>query len=307
MFQDRKNHAPLMPDRTALPTSARRALRVVLAFNPASGRFRPRALARLREAMEAAGHRVRCESSRDFRFDGPGDPVDVVCAFGGDGTARTVISENSANADRATYCVYPAGTINLIAREARYPDEPTRFTRLLHERSAAMPHYYGTIGDDAFLCCASVGPDAEVVARVSTRLKRHIGQLAYGVALLGLLWKWPRRPFEAEIDGVRHTGEALFVCNGRYYAGPWVIDPAARLVDDHFRILLMPRARRRDMLRLAISAVISPALGDNRWVRVSGRLITVSGAADMPIQADGDVVAATPATISIAPAPLHFL
>ena len=68
----------------------------------------------------------------------------------------------------------------------------------------------------------------------------------------------------------------------------------------------MPRARRRDMLRLAISAVISPALGDNRWVRVSGRLITVSGAADMPIQADGDVVAATPATISIAPAPLHF-
>ena len=56
--------------------------------------------------------------------------------------------------------------------------------------------------------------------------------------------------------GVAIAGEAMFVCKGRYYAGPWVIDEEARLESDHFRVLILPRAGRRDMIRLALAAIV---------------------------------------------------
>lgn len=281
-------------------------LSIVLAYNPASGRFRPGALARLRDALERAGHRVTCENSRALRLD-RAEPVDLVCAYGGDGTVRTVVGENGEAASAAKFCVFPAGTINLIAREAGYPDTPASFARMIAERKDTRPHRYGHIGQEAFLCCASVGPDAAVVARVSERLKARIGRLAYGVAALAQWRRWPRQRFAFTVDGQSFTGEAMFVCKGRYYAGPWVIDEAARLESDAFRVLIMPRARRRDFLRLALSAMIHPALGSRGWHRLSAQMITVESDTPAPVQADGDIVAQTPATISLSPSYLNFL
>jgi len=281
-------------------------LSIVLAYNPASGRFRPGALARLRDALVLAGHRVRCENSRSLRLD-VGERVDLVCAYGGDGTVRTVVGENGDGASQAKFCVFPAGTINLIAREAGYPASPSDFARMIAQREAARPHRYGHIGREAFLCCASVGPDAAVVARVSERLKARIGRLAYGVAALAQWRHWPRQMFAFTVDGQSYTGEAMFICKGRYYAGPWVIDEAARLESDAFRVLIMPRARRRDFLQLALSAIIHPALGSATWQRLSAHTITVDSERPAPIQADGDIVAQTPATISLSPSYLNFL
>jgi len=281
-------------------------LSIVLAYNPASGRYRPGALARLRDALEQAGHHVTCENSRALRL-GTGESVDLVCAYGGDGTVRTVVGENGDAVGNAKFCVFPAGTINLIAREAGYPASPVDFARMIAQRTATKPHRYGHIGREAFLCCASVGPDAAVVARVSERLKARIGRLAYGVAALAQWRRWPRQRFTFTVDGQSFTGEALFVCKGRYYAGPWVIDEAARLDSDEFRVLIMPRARRRDFLRLALSAIIHPALGSRDWHRLSARTITVDSDTPAPVQADGDIVAQTPATISLAASYLNFL
>jgi len=286
---------------------AGQALRVVLAYNPASGNFCPEALGDLKSAFEGAGHEVSCENSREFCFE---RPVDLVCAYGGDGTARTVVSRNGADAAGAPLCVFPSGTINLLAREARYASDVAGFARMAAERMAGevgREVHFGHIGEEAFLCCASVGPDARAVAAVSERLKRRIGRLAYGVAALAQMWRWPRQAFEFTVDGASLRGEAMFVCKGRYYAGPWVIDEAAALSNDHFRILILPRAGRRDLLRLALSAVFHPSLGDARWHRLSGRTITVASDAPAPIQADGDIVAQTPATIAMAPFPLTFL
>ena len=280
-------------------------LSIVLAYNPASGRFRPGALARLRAALERAGHRVTCENSRALRLEGA--DVDLVCAYGGDGTVRTVVGENGDAACTAKFCVFPAGTINLIAREAGYPATPSGFARMIAQRDAAKPHRYGHIGQEAFLCCASVGPDAVVVSRVSERLKARIGRLAYGVAALCQWGRWPRQNFAFTVDGQSYTGEAMFVCKGRYYAGPWVIDAAAGLENDHFRVLIMPRARRRDFLRLALSAIIHPAWGSRDWHRLSAQTIMVESDTPAPVQADGDIVAQTPATISLAPSYLNFL
>jgi diacylglycerol kinase (ATP) len=259
----------------------------------------------LQQALVAQGHGVRAENSRVFRFSAD-DPVDLICAYGGDGTARTVVHLNGEAACGAAYCTYPSGTINLLAREAGYPADPEGFAKLVSQREPRRTHF-GLINKEAFLCCASVGPDAEAVARVSPKLKRRIGRLAYGLAALSMLWRWPRHRFHFDVDGQRLEGEAIFVCKGRYYAGPWTIDREAGLDRDSFQVLILPRAGRLDFLRLGLAAMVHPALGSRRWHRQSARSISIDGPTGIPIQADGDIIASTPAQIGLAPFFLNFL
>ncbi len=285
----------------------REALRVVVAYNPRAGHFSPRLLTRLCDALRKAGHRVVAQDSLDFHIPSVPGKIDLACLLGGDGTARTVISRNRAAAGNTAYCVYPAGTVNLLAREAGYPGGTAAFLARLRQDRAETGHHYGQLGEHAFLCCASVGPDSEVVARLSDGLKKRIGRLAYGVALLGILHRWPRRQLTVTVDGHTFAAEAAYICKGRYYGGPWVLDDEADLRADRFRVLLLGQARRRDILRLALSAIVSRRLADPRWVRLSGRTVEIAASEALPIQADGDILACTPARLTVAPTPLTFL
>lgn len=288
------------------PDEDDRPRRIVLACNPSAGNYSPRALAQLRAALEQAGHAVTVVDSLEFKLPPTPGEVDVACIVGGDGTARTVIDRNRDTASHAVFCVYPAGTVNLLAREAGYPAGARDFARRIASPDAAARHFLGEVDGQAFLCCASAGPDSAVVARVSPALKQRFGRLAYLIALLGQLRHWTRQPMRITADGVEHAAEAVFICKGRYYAGPWVIDDAADLRADRFRVLLLARARRRDMLRLALSAVISRRLADRRWQRLSAREVRIATCDAVPIQADGDILAMTPATLRIVSEPLSF-
>jgi diacylglycerol kinase family enzyme len=283
-----------------------RPLQIVLAYNPEAGNFSLRRLARLRARLEQAGHAVTMADSLAFRVPPVAGEVDLVCIVGGDGTVRTVIGQNRDAADNAAYCVYPSGTVNLLAREAGYPDGARAFVRRISRSGATGEHFLGELNGQAFLCCASVGPDSAVVARVSPALKQRFGRFAYVIALLRQMKDWPRPRMRVTVDGAGHDAEAVFICKGRYYAGPWVIDDAADLRSGHFRVVLLDRARRRDFLRLALSAIISRRLADPRWQRFSAQEVEISTACALPIQADGDILATTPGVIRIVPEPVSF-
>ncbi|HWU04674.1 MAG TPA: diacylglycerol kinase family protein, partial [Novosphingobium sp.] len=163
--------------------------RVVLAYNPVAGGFSAGLLERLRGAFAAAGYVVEATGERTIE-PALAERTDVVCIVGGDGTARTIVEHNRKLAGRAQICIYPAGTVNLIARERRSPPDPAAFVAHLAPARTNSPnrHHTGriTLADGqsrAFLCCASVGPDAEVVARVSPALKRRLGRWAYVAAM----------------------------------------------------------------------------------------------------------------------------
>jgi len=109
------------------------------------------------------------------------------------------------------------------------------------------------------------------------------------------------------VDGKVLEGEALFVCNGRFYAGPWMIDREASLHKDSFQVLILPRAGRRDLIQLGLAAMIHPALGSRHWHRQSARAIGIDGPEGIAVQADGDIIGATPSRIRLAPFFLNFL
>ena len=218
-----------------------------------------------------------------------------------------VMTNNGDAAYGATFCIHPTGTINLLAREVGYPLDPNRFAEAMCARRLARQQYAGQIGEQSFLCCATAGPDSHAVAGVSSDLKRRFGQLAYVIGFARLLWNWPRDQIEVTIDGETLRGEAVMIFKGRYYAGPFVLDDQADCASEAFRVLVLPRARRRDYGRLIASALLGQSFADPRWHRRSARRIALNSKAAVPIQADGDIIAMTPAVVAITPKPLRFL
>ncbi|MBU6266844.1 MAG: hypothetical protein KGN34_04830 [Sphingomonadales bacterium] len=170
-----------IPD-VPLPAAPRR---VVLACNPHAGGYSARKLDALRAALERAGHVVRVEDSLAYRLPAAVDAAHLTCMVGGDGTARMVIARNRETAQATAYCIFPAGTVNLLAREAGYRAQGGALVRRLRE-GRQRRHFFGELDGQPFLCCASVGIDSIVVDRVTAGAKRRFGKLAYVLALAAL-------------------------------------------------------------------------------------------------------------------------
>jgi diacylglycerol kinase (ATP) len=274
--------------------------------NPRAGRHNRRRVAALAEALRARGATVLLSENADSppRI---ADDATHVCVAGGDGTVRHVADAVLRGNHSVAMSVYPTGTINLLAREAGYPREPDEFAALVLNGGARRQHYPVAMGDGHFFACAGVGPDSLAVAQVSGPLKRAIGRLAYGVAAAKLLLAWQRHRIELRVDGRLVRCEAFYVAKGCYYAGGWSFAKEARLDRPVLHIVALRRARRRDYLRFV--AALAAGRDVSELSNIEAFTCTVLHAtsdAPLPIQADGDIVGALPATLQVREVPLVF-
>jgi diacylglycerol kinase family enzyme len=279
---------------------------VQLFSNPDSGRYKARRLRALVRALEARGATVHQSESRE----GPPairDDATHVCVAAGDGTVRHVAGAVARSGRPLALSIYPAGTINLLAREAGYPRRADLFARLMLEAEPRRRHYGVSLGDGYFFACAGVGPDSVAVATVSPGLKRAIGRLAYAVAFVALLPRWPRHRIALECDGRAIACEAFYVAKGRYYAGAWSFAPAARLDEPLMHVVALTTARRRDYLRFVLALMGGNQVAGlaNVEIATCTRLRATSDA-PLPIQADGDLVGTLPAAMTLSEEPLIF-
>lgn len=279
---------------------------VQLFSNPHAGRHSRRRVAALAAALEARGATVLLSESADG-LPRIADNATHVCVAGGDGTVRHVADAVLREARPVTMSIYPAGTINLLAREAAYPREPGEFATLLLNGGARRRHYPVAIGDGHFFACAGVGPDSLAVARVSGRLKRAIGRLAYVAAGAKLLLAWQRQRIELRADARLVRCEAFYVAKGRYYAGPWSFAKAARIDQPTLHVVALRRARRRDYLRFVVALATGRDVSGLPNVEAfTCTALHASSDAPLPLQADGDIVGALPAALEVRDVPLIF-
>ena len=283
-------------------------VKIQIVYNAAAGRYAAGRLAKLANAFQQRAAQVTMHATS---LDG-GVAIDpdatLVCAFGGDGTARMVATAMIEAGSAALLCVYPSGTINLVAREAGYVAHPERFALRALEGRLPVSAYALSLGSGHCVACASVGPDAFAVEALSAALKRRIGRFAYVAALLRLLWSWPRASVHLDVDGRRIDCEAFFIAKGRFYAGPWSFAPAASLSADRAEIVALKQARRRDFFAFALMLALGrPVEGLANVIVASGRRISASSDRPLPLQADGDIVGRLPVTLEIDPRCLRYV
>src|SRR6266568_324512 len=251
----------------------------------------------LRHAGPASGDAERLAREAEAEFD-------LIVAAGGDGTLNAV-ANGMATAPRPL-ALLPFGTANVLAREIGLPRDPERLADLI-AAAPARPIWPGLAGDRLFLTMASSGFDAETVAAVHPRLKRHAGRLAFAWAILACLWRYRACELHARVDGVDHRAAALIAAKGRFYAGPYVIAPRADLAEPMLDLVLLQRSGRLAVLSY-LGALLLGRLPRHRDIIVlRTREAFVSAAEPVPVQADGEIVARLPVRIAIAEQPLRLV
>lgn len=284
---------------------------VQLFTNPRSGSYSARRLRALVRAFEDLGAGVLQSESA------AGCPVidsraTHICIAAGDGTVRHVAAAAVRDGRALPLSIYPAGTVNLLAMEAGYPRNPRRFARMVLAEGGLRQHYPVAIGPAAseqayFFACAGVGPDSLAVDRVSPRLKKRIGRLAYLVAGTKLLGAWPRPHITLSHPGGETACEAFYVAKGRYYGGRWSFAKEARVHEPLLHVVALETARRRDYARFLWCLVRHADSSALSFVHVF-TCTALSAAADepLPLQADGDTVDTLPVTLTLCETPLGF-
>lgn len=278
---------------------------VELIHNPASGTFDEFRLDVLSRAFQACGARVRLgRTEHDGRFE-IFPESDLICISGGDGALRLVVASMARAGLAKPLCVYPAGTVNLVARELGYSSDPERFARevmagFLAGKSAWLAAPTVTSDGQPFVACLSAGPDGQAVARHSPALKKRIGGAAYAWAMVRLLADWPRLHFSLTVDAADGSqsvlsSAAFYVIKARHYAGSWTLAPAAAMASDIFHIVSLSRARRRDFIRFLVTVALGRDPARLAFVRtLPARRLTIAAENEpsrlAAFQVDGDMM-----------------
>lgn len=299
----------------SFPAEAPRARRMLLVFNPTAGRRRGRLDAILR-SLRARGWDVVLQETT-----GPADATriareeacrfDVLAVAGGDGTlneAANGLADVMADVGEPTpnLAVLPFGTANVLAHEIGIGNDEARIVDTAADGSPTAI-YLGQANGRRFLLMAGVGFDAAVVAGVGAALKRRFGKGAYVWRMVVELFRYKFPLFTVTIDGAAHSCASAIVAKGHFYGGRFVCAPDAKLTDADFQVCLFLSAGRLAVLRYAVALGMGRLhkLRDVKLVR--GRDIRIEGPAGSPVQGDGDIIAALPATLSVLPDPITVL
>jgi YegS/Rv2252/BmrU family lipid kinase len=238
-----------------------------------------------------------------------GRGAEVVFACGGDGTINEVL--NGLVGTPAALGVIRAGMGDVFGKEAGVPRRPENALRVLltgQRRRFDLGVIETSAGKRHFLCMAGAGFDADVERRVPRGAKRRLGSTAYAVWAVADLPRYRPTPVQVEIDGTLHECDLywLLAGNTRSYGG--IVDITSQaVVDDGLLDAYLfagqgPVWLAATALRLAVRR---PQGGRGvSFQRIRRLELTTPG---LPLQADGEYLGESPATISVAPACLDVL
>lgn len=265
----------------------------LLIYNPTSGmRRHARRLPRILEALRAGGIAAEAVASErrgqatELARAAAGS-VDVVFAYGGDGTVREVAE--GLYGSTTPLGVLPGGTTNVVAIAFGLPRDPVEAARRLC-RAAPRAVDVGLCGGRPFLMQASSGVEAYLMARLDPELKAWLGFAGAVLQALGVVLRYRYPQLELRVDGEPVTATGAMVCNIPEAAGPFRMVPEGKYDDGQLELLLF-RGRGR-------AAVVSFCLDLYRGVHARRRDIEIrpvrevvfEGPAEAYVQLDGDAL-----------------
>lgn len=277
---------------------------IALVVNPSAGRGRARARADVVEQQLTALGTVRrylttaAGDERRWARRACDDGATVLAVVGGDGSvhhaARGLLDDAPVGtATPVPLAVFAAGTGNDFVKSLGTPaHDPVRMAACV-ARGVTRAVDVGLIDDVPFLNAAGLGFDVEVLERLA-RVRWLTGTTAYVVTALRALLGY--RGYSATIDGpgVQRAGHHLLTvfANGRTFGGAFHIAPHAALDDGKLALVdigpLAPWARPGVFVRATRGA----HLGDPAVTHTTGAWFTVTGAAPLRFEADGELYAA---------------
>ena len=288
--------------RTLASAQTRRCLVI---HNPTAGRRRKKRLAEVVERLRELGCLVTTQQTcrrgdaEEFARAASTVDYDVIVAAGGDGTVNEVVNGMAGTGGGLALAVIPLGTANVLALEIGLdPRNPDQIARAIATGPVLNVHL-GVANGRHFVLMAGAGLDAHVVEGVNVALKRATGKLAYVVESVKQAFGYDFPEITVRANGETYEGRMAVACKGRYYGGPFIAAPDARLEDPRLEVCILPKSGVAGVMRYGLALPMNKLSDLPEVTVVSARSMVILGPRGAPLQGDGDIVARLPAEISV--------
>lgn len=233
---------------------------------------------------------------------------ELVIAAGGDGTVNEVlngIGNTPGGFEQARLGVLPLGTVNVFARELKFPLKLPVVWEILQKgkeqwMDVPMVEFQanGKTERRFFAQLGGAGLDARAIELVSWKHKKQVGPLAYVIAgLKALREKQPK--IKVVADGKELSGELILVGNGKLYGGSFAIFPAAELADGILDVCCVSKATFGAVFKFLPSILFKGVMPEEAVPRVRTKKFEVTSEDKAGFELDGEWIGHLPATFSI--------
>lgn len=291
--------------------------RAVVIANPASRRG-VQAERRLHRACAALGLPLEVQ-----RTAGPGDATrlalrhaaarqegDVLFALGGDGTLVDVVGAVAAAG--IPVGILAAGTGNQVARFLGVPLDVRRAIRAYAAAPAVVRAIdLGALGPGRrFAITAGLGMDAEMILGAPARAKRRFGIAAYLYSAMRAVLRARTFPVRIEADGrvlEREAGVAMVANIGALLDGRVPLGPGIVADDGWLDVCVFSPRGMRDGVALVWRMLRRDYRDDPRMLFLRARSVRLEAPADVPAQADGELLPPGRIAADVVPLGARFL
>ncbi|MGH9513436.1 MAG: diacylglycerol/lipid kinase family protein [Terriglobales bacterium] len=304
--------------------------KAILLYNPQSGRRPKYRVADIESALKvlrSAGVDVTAEPT--VSSEGTTGQArlaiahgcDTIFACGGDGTIHDVLQ--AVVGTQVAIGVIPLGTANTLAHDLRIPLSAVPAARAALESSPrrlaagriTFRDFHGQTRSRYFTVTAGIGVDAHLFYKLDALVKGHLGMLAYYLKATGLWLTHDMRTFNVGVSREGSSGESarseevsqLLAVRIRHFGGVLrELAPGASLSRNDLRLVLFKTRNR-----LLYLAYILRGLFGRQWAvsgieladaeKVACTESSVPTDLKIYVEADGELLGALPAEISIVP------
>jgi diacylglycerol kinase (ATP) len=232
-------------------------------------------------------------------------------ACGGDGTMSEVVDGlmKSGRSEDVALSLVPLGTGSDFARSLAALDVQSGERRL----DVGRAHYRDPLGQERsrhVLNVASVGLSAESVRWIeeqATRGRRH--RFSYVLSAFAGLARYRVSEIEIVIDGSVAQRAPLHFCaiaNGRYFGGGMPVAPEARVDDGLLDVTMVGQLRLWETVPFLVRLLRGTHLAHPRTKLGRGREVSLTSAAPVWLEIDGELVGTLPARVSVVSAALRL-
>ncbi|MCC6165791.1 MAG: diacylglycerol kinase family lipid kinase [Caldilineaceae bacterium] len=240
--------------------------------------------------------------------------VDVVAAYGGDGTVAEVAS-GLVGSD-VPLAILPGGTANVMSVELGIPNRFVDACALIAgDHIATRAVDVGLVDDRYFILRVSVGLEAKMVEGADRTLKDRLGNLAYGLSALRALRAQEVVRYEFDLDGktVIEEGIACVVANSGNLGLPGLRMAPDIDVGDGLLDVVVVNNTNLATVRGLVASILGqegiavspeeelPANQVRSFVHWQAREVGLRSTPAGVVQCDGEMIGETPKRIRVIP------
>lgn len=236
--------------------------------------------------------------------------VEVVAAYGGDGTIMEVASGLMGSG--VPLAIFPGGTANVMSIELGISSDLAEACALVcSEESATVDVDMGQVGDDGhFILRVGIGLEAEMVEKADRTLKDRVGTLAYALSALQALRDPTPSRYHMVLDGeeIESEGISCLICNsGSLGRGGLGLSPHISVRDGQLDVLVLRKADLASILAVMKDVMVG---NEPTWQNLQhwqASEVTVRAEPNQDVQLDGEVSGQTPLTARVLPGAVKIL